>query len=83
MVLSQLFERARNADQIDALQHGFDRVLTSDLEHLLSQQSVADNVPRQFDKIGNPKPFDAGLRSNLLDDHIPDSFIIAQAFAWH
>jgi hypothetical protein len=62
-------------------EHGRDRIQAANLHDLLSKAAVADDILGEFKQVGDPEPFDAGLRFNLINIQIAKVLIIFRAFA--
>jgi len=48
------------------------------VKNALLQSPVPQDFPGELDKIQRPKPFDAGLRLNVSDNHLMEYLIVAK-----
>jgi hypothetical protein len=66
---------------VEALQYRFDCSYARGPKHFLFEATVPQDFPRQLDKIEYLKPFQIGLRLNLVDHRLTDDFKIPPVFA--
>ena len=52
------------------------------VKNALLQSPVPQDFPGELDQIQRPKPFDVGLRLNVVDDHLAENLIFARVLAW-
>jgi hypothetical protein len=70
----------RHALPVHAHQNCFNRSNAMSLQHSGFELPIAQDLPRQFDKIQRPEPFDEAFRLNFVDHHLPNAFKVAMAF---